>query len=256
MAACRSRGADRPCYPPRRMRWAPILGAVLVAGCVDLGDGPHPGVSGRVTATNGFVFLERGQVQLGTFERAGLIGPDGRFQVDLPVGGTWGVHLYFDDYFYLPLQVEVAEDAITPVEQPSIAWGIVRQGVSWAGSGIQPDDRGVLAMIPDDEASDNPSLQGASVALIGEDLFEATVDVFDPNEDLSRQILAGNSATGIGVALNPPSAPRENMYPNGTYHAVLPVPAEEADTGTWFFVAADHNCSNSALLRLENSGSL
>ena len=81
MAACRSRGADRPCYPPRRMRWAPILGAVLVAGCVDLGDGPHPGVSGRVTATNGFVFLERGQVQLGTFERAGLIGPDGRFQV-------------------------------------------------------------------------------------------------------------------------------------------------------------------------------
>jgi hypothetical protein len=222
--------------------------ALTAAACVDLGGAPRTAISGRVTIGPGLVFLEKGHVQQGVFQRFGLIDEHGRFEVDVPSGGPWGVHLYFDDYFYLPLEVDVREDFVTPIQQPDIDWGIVRNGPTWGASGMQPDDANVLAPIPDDDLGDNPTLDGARVERVSEGRFQATVDIQDPNQNLSKQALLGNVETGEGIQLNPPAPPQDDNFPNGIYSATLFPPDDAGTEGAWWFVAADHGCSNSPIL--------
>ncbi|MBI2893434.1 MAG: hypothetical protein HYY06_07765 [Deltaproteobacteria bacterium] len=230
----------------------PALATALLAGCVDCGGAPQTGVFGQLTAGPGAIFLEEGPVQQGEFKRFGVIGEDGRFRVSLPSAGTWGVHLYVEGYFYLPLQLEVREDFFTRIEQPAIDWSIVRNGPSWGSSGEQPVDPRILAAIPDDDPSDNPVLTNPTVQMIAAGRFEASVEVLDPNGDLSRQVLLGQEETGDGVQFNTPQGLPviEDNYPNGTY-TVTRMPEEVADPhGAWYFVAADHLCSNSPILRV------
>lgn len=233
------------------VRVLPVVAALVLSACLDLGGPPRTGVSGRVTIGPGIVFLEKGHVQQGEFQRFGLIDERGHFQVDLPSGGPWGVHLYFDDFFYLPLEVQVQEDYITPIQQPDIDWGTVRSGPTWGASGMQPDDQNVLAPIPEDNLADNPALANARVERIAEGRFRATVDIADPDENLSKQELVGNVATGIGVQLNAPSPPENDNFPNGTYQVTLYMTDEEGLDSPWWFVAADHGCSNSPIQEIQ-----
>lgn len=224
-----------------------VVLCLVAAGCVDLGGPPRTAVSGRVTIGPGIVFLEKGHVQQGVFQRFGLIDRHGRFEVDVPSGGPWGVHLYFDDYFYLPLEVEVREDFVTPIQQPDIDWGTVRDGPTWGASGMQPDDANVLAPIPDDDLGDNPTLEAARVERLSAGTFRATVDITDPDVNLSKQELLGNVETGVGIQLNAPAPPQDDNFPNGTYSATLYLEDEAGTEGAWWFVAADHGCSNSPI---------
>lgn len=249
-------------------------GALCAAGCVDLGGDPHPGISGRVLlepglVSAGLVFFEKGHVHEGEFKYFALMDDNGHFEIDLPrgSGGPWGVHLYFDDYFYLPLEVEVSEDFVTPIDQPDISWGTMRQGSSWSASGRQPDDGNLLGMIPDDVATDNPVLTNPTVRRVGAGLFEANVDIADPDWSpgfvgcfdeagisravcLSNQELLGNAATGIGIQLNGEAPAIDKNYPNGHYTAMLYVDDDVALGSDWWFVAADIGCSNSPVTRV------
>lgn len=231
------------------MRTSPFLAALLLAGCFDLGGEPKTGVFGQLTVGPGAVFLEKGIVQQGEFQRFGVIGEDGRFRVSLPSAGTWGVHLYVEGYFYLPLEIEVREDFFTRIEQPAIDWSIVRNGPSWGSSGEQPMDPRILAAIPDDDPSDNPVLANPTVTG-GDGRWDADVDIFDPNGDLSRQTLVGNEESGEGVMLNnETNLPVVNdNYPNGHYGVTQFL--EVSPQSTWYFVAADHLCSNSPIVRV------
>ena len=250
--------------------------ALLASGCLDFGGEPHPGISGRVLLEPGLVgpglvFYEQGHVHEGEFKFFSMMDDDGHFEIDLPrgSGGPWGVHLYFDDYFYLPLEVEVAEDFVTPIDQPDIAWGTMRAGTTWGSSGRQPDDGNLLAMIPDDALADNPTLDNPVVQRVGPGVFQASVDIADPDavdwdncwDDqgrsrmicLSNQELLGNAATGIGIQLNsnnPDQSPADKNYPNGNYSATLYVD-DDVGLGTdWWFVAADNGCSNSPVTKV------
>lgn len=228
--------------------------ALSLAGCFDLGGEPRTGVFGQLTVGPGAIFLEKGPVQQGEFQRFGVIDEDGRFRVALPSAGTWGVHLYVEGYFYLPLELEVREDFFTRIEQPAIDWSIVRNGPSWGSSGEQPPDPRMLAAIPDDDPSDNPVLASPTIHRNDQDLerWEATIDVFDPNGDLSRQVLLGNEETGLGVKFNSPVGLPviEDNFPNGTYRITTRTPWVISPHAAWYLVAADHLCSNSPIVRV------
>jgi len=230
--------------PRKSLALALVLAA---AGCVDLGGKPRTAVSGRVTIGGGIVFLEKGHVQQGEFQRFGLIDDDGHFEVEVPSGGPWGVHLYFNDYFYLPLEVEVREDFVTPIQQPDIDWGTVRNGTTWGSSGMQPDDVNVLAPILDDNMDDNPTLVRPRVERVSDGTFRAIAEIADPDRNLSKQELVGNVETGVGIQLNAPAPPVDDNFPDGTYEATLYLPDEAGAEGAWWFVAADHGCSNSPI---------
>jgi len=247
-----------------------VAAALLASGCLDLGDQPHPGISGRVLlepglSGAGLVFFEQGHVHEGEFKFFTLMDDNGHFEIDLPrgSGGPWGVHLYFDDYFYLPLEVEVAEDFVTPIDQPDIEWGTVRGGSTWGSSGRQPDDSNLLGMIADDSLADNPTLDSPVVQRVAPGTFRASVEISDPDWGncfdaegnsravcLSNQELLGNAATGIGIQLNGPPGTVDKNYPNGQYEATLYVD-DDVGLGTdWWFVAADNGCSNSPVTKV------
>lgn len=226
------------------------LSLSLLLGCVDFGGPTKTLVSGRLTVGPGVIFLERGHVQQGIFERAGTIGADGRFSVELPAGGTWGVHLYVAGYFYLPLELDVRAGLNNPVEQPNIDWSTIRMGPAWGASGEQPPDPGELAPIPDTDPTDNPVIMNPAVHRVAPDTYQASVDAIDPNGTLSRQVLVFSGATGAGVALNPPAAPVDENYPNGTYQATIYLPAGADPAAPWYFVAANHGCSSSSIFQV------
>lgn len=232
-------------------RFALALLILSPAACLDVGGAPMTGISGRVDRGPGIVFFEKGHVQQGEFQLAAEISADGRFEIDLDPdhvgdrGGPWGVHLYMDNFFYLPLEVEVEEGYVTPIIQPNIAWQIVRQGAAWTGSGMQPPDPGLLAMIPDDNLADNPMLANWGIEDLGGGAVRAAVDIVDPTSDLSRQELLFHVPSGVGVQMNGPAPPVNDNFPNGRYEVIL---YDLDPAGPWYFVAADHGCSNSPVV--------
>lgn len=231
------------------MRLLCLAAAVVSLCCSDLGGHPRTGIVGQMTTGPGVVFCERGHVQMGTFEKAGMVDADGHFEVDLAGAGPWGVHIYLDGFFYLPLEVEVRDGFLTPVEQLHIRWDIVRMGDVWTGSGAQPDDPRRLAPIPDPEPSDNPTIANPRVA-VASGVISVSMDVADPNRKLSRQVLAYDTATGEGKQLNPPSSPVDDNFPDGTYTGTFYLPAGADPDAEWIVVAANHGCSNSPVIHV------
>ncbi|MEK6606568.1 MAG: hypothetical protein AABZ30_02805 [Myxococcota bacterium] len=227
------------------------MAVLLVASCADFGGEPDTAVAGRLTVGPGVVFLERGSVQQGVFERAGRIREDGRFVVELPAPGTWGVHTYVADYIYLPLEIEVGSGFVTPVEQPAIAWQVFRAGRTWSVDGRQPADISLLEPPPDADPSDDPVISNPRIEFTPPDVIRLSLDVTDPDGNLSRQVLAYFTGMGDGIAMNAPASPINDNYPDGTYTATYLVPEGVDPTAPWVFVAADHFCSVSEILEAE-----
>jgi hypothetical protein len=220
-------------------------------GCVDVGNEPRTRITGDLTVGGpGIVLFERGHVQLGTFERGAVIDANGHFEVDVPVGGPWGVHVYLDNYFYMPLEVQVAEGLDNPVEQPDIRWEIIRQGPAWGESGAQPLDMRSIAPIADTDLGDNPVVTDATVTEVAPGVWQLSMNAQDPNGDLSRQLLAMHAGTAIGLQLNAPAPPVEDNFPNGIYTATVYLPEDADPSAPWYFVAADHGCSNSPVIEV------
>lgn len=237
------------------MRTTHFFTAVLfVSSCADLGVEPDTAVAGRLTVGPGVVFIERGHVQQGVFKRAGLIDEDGRFAVELPAPGIYGVHTYVADYIYLPLEVEVGEGVITSIAQPAIAWQVFRNAGAWSVDGRQPSDISQLKPPPDTDQSDDPVIANPKVEFSPPDVIQLSLDVYDPDGNLSRQVLAYFPPTGDGIQLNAPAPPVNENYPNGTYTATFFVPEGADPMSPWVFVAADHFCSVSEILARRPEG--
>lgn len=229
---------------------------VFQIGCVGSGEVPTQ-VSGRMVGDDekpigpGIVFIERGKVHEGTYEVGGLIDAEGRFTIELPSGGVWGIHIFHDDYSYLPAEFTMEAHQQIVLTSPMISWGVWLDLTGLPTWPDQPADPALIRMPWDDNADDNPTLSNLKMTWASGDLLDVSIDAQDPDNDLSRMILAYNHATGAGYAMNPPGPPNEKgYYPNGTY--TLKVYRDERDVpgeSQWFFIVSDDLCNNSPILK-------
>jgi len=233
------------------LQLAALALALFASGCLDLGAPPVTVMRGQLSAGPGVVFAERGVLWEGTFERAGTFGEDGRFAIPVLGGGLWGFHAYLEGYIYLPIQTNIGEGLPTTVTQPMVAW---EQLCDMFGRCVwveQSPNVTILTPEVDMDPTDNPVISNPTVVRRGSGLFQVSVDVFDPNGDLSNQILAHHMASGVAAALNPPGAIVDGNRPNGRYAGTVLIPEDAPQDGPWQFVAADHQCSNSHILVVE-----
>lgn len=223
----------------------------MFAACFDRGEELETGIRGQLTVGPGVVFIERGPVHEGTFERAGLIAEDGSYSVTVTGGGTYGFHTYVENYIYIPMQVEVEEGKWTTLRQQAVDWDFLCDSGGNCDWVEQPPDDTRIAPQADSDLTDNPVLSNIQVTQVAADAFQLSVEVNDPEGDLSNQILAHHVGSGLGVQLNPPGPIIAGNYPNGVYTATVFLAEGANPAGIWQFVAADHECSNSPVLDVE-----
>ncbi|HJN77495.1 MAG TPA: hypothetical protein QGF58_26475 [Myxococcota bacterium] len=223
--------------------------ALLLSGCVGSGEIPAR-VSGQIVDEYeaplgpGLVMIEFGPVHDGAYQLGALIDDDGRFTVDLPSGGTWGLHLFTDGYQYLPAEITIEDHQQVILTSMMISWGVWMDLTGEPSWPTQPTDATLVRMPVDETIDDNPVMDEVSVEDAGDGYLELTADVWDPDEDLSRMVLAYDSATGTGYALNPPEAPdTKGNYPDGTY-STLAIEDSELGDGPWYFVVSDNMCND------------
>ncbi len=226
--------------------------AAALAGCVGSGDVPTQ-ISGQIVGDDGspigpgLVLIERGKVHQGSYETGALIGPDGRFTAPLGSGGTWGIHLFYNEtYTYLPLEVTIADHQQIVLLSSQISWGIWMDLTGQPTWPDQPSDSTLVRMPFDDNLNDNPVLKNVTMSYRGAELMDITAEVNDPNGDLSRMILVYDPTTRNGFAMSPPSPPdARGNYPNGIY--TLTVFVDEAHVpgeSPWHFIVSDNLCNN------------
>lgn len=225
----------------------------LATGCVGSGD-LQTRVSGRIVDVDenplgpGLVLIERGPVHNGAYELGALIDDEGRWSADLPSGGTWGIHLFADLYQYVPIEITIAEHQQVVIRNQMADWGTWMDFTGQTTWPTQPEDDTLLRMPLDDKTTDNPVLADISMAWEG-DLLRVTADVTDPDDDLSRMILAYDTVTGAGYSLNPPSPPDAlGNFPQGTYEMlVYGSPDHVPGESQWMFVVSDSLCNETPI---------
>ena len=244
----------------------PLLLAFVLLGCPGSGEIGER-VSGHIVGDDnqglgpGIVMVEKGPVHAGAYTQCTTIDESGRWTVDLWDGpGTYGLHIFteWNGYQYLPVEIEVEQDQQIILTNVMIAWGVwmdLSGENSWP---TQPDDATLTLMPLDDDQSDNPIMHSVSIEYPASELMEITMEVSDPTDDLSRMQLACNTATGAGLALNPPAPPDDQgNYPQGTYvsSAYLDLdcePEEDEEVGrcdvpgesVWYFIVSDNMCND------------
>jgi mono/diheme cytochrome c family protein len=188
-------------------------------------------VTVRVTDTdgnllNGIVAFEKGFVHKNRFILGTLV-TNGKANIELPKvrdipeveWNYWGMHVYATNTIYFPKEIE-----IIPGEDYEFEIALAPEP--------NPDDDPVISTIEFDT--------GAGKATI-------KVDISSPKDQLGPQNLALNTQTGEVFALEPPSpvASLRDNFPNGIY--TLRYPDATTDPRDWYFVVADHSCSNGPL---------
>lgn len=244
-------------------RFVSPLAAVVAAvstGCVGSGDF-SASVSGQIVGDDerplgpGLVLIEKGRVHEGSYQTGALIDTNGRFTTDLSDGGPWGLHLFHDDYTYLPLEITIENHQQVAVTSMQVAWGTWLDLTGEPTWPDQPADARMIRMPWDDNFDDNPVLSSVTMSYTragcpdGAVCMEITAEVTDPDDDLSRMILAYDPTTGSGFALNPPAPPdAQGNYPNGTYTITVVVDEQHVPgTSEWYFVVSDNLCNNSPI---------
>jgi len=184
-------------------------------------------VSGTVITSDGMIVasgvvaLEKGELHNNVFLTGGPIGPDGTFKIPLPSGGPWGLHVYSEKYIYFPLQVQVTE-------------------------GI---DNEIPVILPvDGSTADDPKISNIRFAKLSDQVFQITMQVDDPNNNLGPQMLAVDTKRFKSYRLVPKAgdiADKKADFPTGEYVSpYIPVALDGEDLKDWLFVVADHQCSN------------
>ncbi len=236
------------------------LGVALgaTAGCVGSGDVPTQ-VSGQIVGIDerplgpGLVVIEQGEIHEGFYKHGAVIDENGRWTSELSGGGTWGLHLFHDEYVYIPVEITIEDNQQVELTNIQIVWGdwMDRTGLpTWPD---QPSNPSLMRMPYDDNFDDNPVLESVSMQYLDDELMEITIDAFDPDGDLSRMILAFDSATGGGLALTDAPGPPDGLgnYPNGTYRTTVFVDERDQPGETlWHFIVVDNNCNNSPIVKL------
>lgn len=175
---------------------------------------------GKVVAS-GVVALEKGELHNNAFLTGGAIGSDGSFKIPLPSGGPWGLHVYSEGYIYFPLQVEIK-----------------------AGR-----DNEIPVILPlDGKKGDDPRIADIRFIKISDQVFQIKMRVDDPDNNLGPQMLAVDTKRFRSYRLVPESGDLKDKkadFPGGDYGSpFIPLALEGEDLKNWFFVVADHQCSN------------
>ena len=187
-------------------------------------------ISGKVITSDGMVVasgvvaLERGELHNNEFETGGVIATDGTFKIPLPAGGPWGLHVYSEGYLYFPLQVTIREN----------------------------EDNEIPVVLPvDGSKKDDPQLSNFRFEKGGGGLFRVRVTVRDGNDNLGPQMLAIDGANFKSYRLIPVGGDLANKkvdFPQGEYVSPnIKGALDTLDKSQWFFVAADHQCSNGVI---------
>lgn len=245
----------------------PLAAGLLLCACQGSGDIGER-VSGHIVGVDGqglgpgLVLVERGPVHAGSYVQGTRIDESGRWSVDLWQGpGTYGLHLFSDwnGYQYLPVEIEVTQDQQITLTNMQVAWGVWSDRTGQSSWPTQPDDTTLTQMPQDEDRSDNPLMHEVSIGYLEDDLVQVVMDVSDPTSDLSRMQLAYNTATGAGMALNPPEPPdSQGNYPQGTYTATAYLDLDCEDDGVcdvpgqslWYFIVADNMCNDTDVVPL------
>lgn len=200
------------------------LGVPLEAGAVTIISGTVRTQAGQPLP--GLALLEKGEIHNNEWDRGALVGADGRFRIELPTGGRYGLHVYSSGYIYAPQAIYVGTGKTLEVN---------------------------VVLVPEPTRANTPVVKGVGFfpweARQGKASF-VKLDVVDPNGDLGPQVLAFNAATGRAYALDPPRRIRnlKANFPNGIYQLEVDTSAAPLNPRDWHFVVADHQCNTSDIL--------
>ena len=198
------------------------------------------------------VLFERGKVHEGAYEKGAWIDEQGRFVIELPKGGTWGIHIFRDDYQYLPLEIEIDDHQQVVLTSMMVSWGVWMDLTGLPRWPDQPTDETLIGMPLDDNIKDNPILDSVTMTHAPGGLLEIEAMVRDPDKDLSRMVLAYDPTTGGGYALNPPAPPdAKGNYPDGKYSLKVFLDDKHVPgKSQWHFVVSDMMCNDTDILTL------
>jgi hypothetical protein len=174
----------------------------------------------------GLVLLEKGEIHNNVWDRGVLVDANGRFSIELPEGGQYGLHVYASGYIYSPQAVRVE-----------------------AGKTLEVS----VALAPEPTRANDPVIKRAGFfpwdARQGKVTF-VKLDVADPNNDLGPQVMALDAASGRVYAMTPPSKVRnlKANFPQGVYQVEVDTSRGPINPRDWHFVVADHQCNTTDIL--------
>jgi len=234
-----------------------VLFASLLQGCA--GDGRlEPSVSGQIVGDDerplgpGLVLIEKGPLHDGQYQVGGLIDKQGHFSISLTGGGEWGLHLFHDDYTYLPVPLLIEDYQQVALTSLNVAWGSWMELTGEPTWPDQPADTRLIRMPTDDDMADNPTFTNIEMVYLDETTLRIEGDAYDPKDALSRMVLVHDESTGGGWALNPPGPPDDRgNFPNGRYSLVVFLDERhEPGVSKWYFVVSNNNCQNSPIIEM------
>lgn len=212
-----------------------MLFACLAGGMIALGFPLEAGAATVITGTvknktgqplAGLALLEKGEIHNNVWDRGTLVGADGRFRIELPQGGQYGLHVYSSGYIYSPQAVVVETGKTLEVN---------------------------VVMVPEPTRANDPVIKRAGFfpweARQGKVTF-VKLEVADPNDDLGPQVLAFNATTRRVFAMDPPRPVRDLKanFPQGVYQLEVDTSVAPITPRDWHFVVADHQCNTTDIL--------
>jgi len=174
----------------------------------------------------GLALLEKGEIHNNVWDRGALVDASGRFTIELPEGGQYGVHVYSSGYLYSPQAVRVETGKTLEV---------------------------TVTLVPEPTRANDPVIKRAGFFPWGARQGKVTfvkLEVSDPNDDLGPQVMAFNAATGRVYAMDPPRKVRnlKANFPQGVYQLEVDTSQAPISPRDWHFVVADHQCNTTDIL--------
>jgi hypothetical protein len=213
------------------------LVTVLVWGALGLGLGLPPEAGGATVITGtvtskagqpvpGLALLEKGEIHNNVWDRGALVDASGRFRIEVPTGGQYGLHVYSSGFIYKPQAVRVETGTTLEV---------------------------TVVLVPEPTRANDPLIRRAGFFPWAERQGRVTfvkLDVSDPNNDLGPQVLAFDAATGRAFAMQPPRRVRDLKanFPQGVYQLEVDTSIAPINPRAWHFVVADHQCNTTDIL--------